>query len=90
MKTLFLYKTLIDWVSSELVGFPALNVPVYVTNFVAAGSHVNQSATVLTSGYESHGDCFKYHKLKAAITWGRFYPGLKVPALSETGLGQTG
>ena len=33
-------KTLIDWVSSESVGFPAFNFVVYMINFVAAGSHI--------------------------------------------------
>ena len=39
LKTQFLYKTLIDWVSNESVRFPAFNFVVCVTNFVTAGSH---------------------------------------------------
>ena len=40
LKTLFLYKTFIDRVSNESVGFPAFNFAVCVTNFVAAGFHL--------------------------------------------------
>ena len=38
-KTLYFYKTLFDWMSNESVGSPAFNFAVWMTNFVAAGSH---------------------------------------------------
>ena len=38
LKTLFLYKTSINCISNESVGFPAFNFAVCVTNLVAAGS----------------------------------------------------
>jgi len=38
--TIFLYKTLINWVFNESVGFSAFNFAACMTNFVAAGSHL--------------------------------------------------
>ena len=42
LKTLFLCKNSIDWVSNESVRFPAFNFAVCVTNFVVAGFHLKK------------------------------------------------
>ena len=50
-KSTILYKTFIDWVSNESVGFPPFTFVVCVTNFVAAGFHLKDRSLTHLSLY---------------------------------------
>ena len=52
LKAQFLYKTLINWVSNESVGFPAFNFVVCVTNFAAADFHLKDRSLTHVSFYK--------------------------------------